>query len=473
MERIKTDICIIGGGSGGLTTAAGASQMGADVVLIEGGKMGGDCLNYGCVPSKALIAAGKHAKTARKGPVFGVNSSVDSVDFQRVHDHVREVIGTIEPLDSPERFESLGCKVILEYGRFTGPREVTAGNHVIEAKWFIIATGSTASVPPIPGLDEVDYFTNETLFDNTELPEHLMIIGGGPIGSEMAQAHRRLGAEVTILDGRMVLGRDDQELAGIVKARFREEGINLREGVRIASVKKGEGGKGVIIVFEDGEELAGSHLLVATGRVTNIDKLDLAQGGIDFNNKGVIVNDRLQSVSNKRVFAVGDVAGGLQFTHLAGYHGGIAIRNILFRLPAKASSPVPWVTYTDPEIAHVGMNEEQAREKHGAAINVLRWPFAENDRAQAERETDGLVKITTTSRGKVLGASIVGPHAGDLIQPWIIAVGTGMKIGKLAGFIAPYPTLGEVSKRAAGSYYTPKLFNDRTRGIVQFLMRFA
>ena len=470
---IKADIAVIGAGSGGLSVAAGAAQMGARTVLVEKGKMGGDCLNYGCVPSKALIAAAQAANAVRHSGRFGVNGHEPEVDFAAVHDHVHGVIAAIAPHDSVERFEGLGVEVIQGAGRFTGPREIEVDGQRVRARRFVIATGSSAAVPPIAGLDDVPYLTNETIFDLTDQPEHLIVIGGGPIGAELAQAHRRLGAEVTILEMARILGKDDPEVTDIVRRRLADEGIAMLEGISISSVARD--GNGIAVSIEqDGEErtVTGSHLLVAAGRRANVDGLNLEAAGIDYSPRGITVDARLRT-TNKRVFAIGDVAGGHQFTHVAGYHAGIVIRNALFSLPAKANhDAVPWVTYTDPEIAHVGLTEALAREKHGHAIKVVRWSFAENDRAQAERETDGLVKVVVGPKGKILGASIAGLHAGELLQPWVLAISQDLKIGAMANIIAPYPTLGEVNKRAAGSYYTPTLFSDRTRkvvGLVQHL----
>ena len=472
-ERLNVDICVIGAGSGGLTVAAGASQMGASTVLLEKGKMGGDCLNYGCVPSKAMIAAGQAAEAIRGARRFGVDAEEPRIDFERVHDHVHGVIAGIAPHDSVERFEGLGVKVIQEAGRFTGPTTVSADGYDIEARRVVIATGSSAAVPPIPGLDTVPFLTNETVFDRKAAPEHLIVIGGGPIGAELAQAHRHLGARVTILEMFSVLGKDDPELADIVKLRLQKDGIDIREGIKIERVERAANGVSVHIE-QDGakQEITGTDILVAAGRRPNIDGLDLETAGIEYSPKGIAVDQRLRT-SNKRVFAIGDVAGGYQFTHMAGYHAGIVIRNALFRLPAKVDyRAVPWVTFTTPELAHVGMSEEEAQTAHGE-IRVLRFPFAENDRAQAERETDGLVKVVTTRKGIVVGASIVGPHAGELIQSWILPISKRMHIKHMAGVILPYPTLGEVNKRAAGSFYTPTLFSDRTRKIVKFLAKFG
>jgi pyruvate/2-oxoglutarate dehydrogenase complex dihydrolipoamide dehydrogenase (E3) component len=469
MATIDTDICVIGAGSGGLSVAAGAAQMGASTVLIERGAMGGDCLNYGCVPSKSMIAAGRAADTIRHAGRFGVNGHEPQIDFGRVHDHIHGVIAAIAPNDSVERFEGLGVKVIQADARFTAPDTVEAGG-TIKARRFVLATGSRASHPPIPGLGDVPFLTNETIFERKAAPEHLIVIGGGPIGVEMAQAHRRLGAEVTVLQKGSILPKDDPDLVAIVRDRLTAEGVDLREGVDIASVQRH--GNGIAAVLSDGTRIEGSDLLVAAGRQANVDGLGLEAAGIEFSPKGVISDARLRT-TNRRVFAVGDVAGGPQFTHIAGYHAGIVIRNILFRLPAKVDySALPWVTYTDPELAHVGLTEAQARESH-KDIRVLTWNFEENDRAQAEREIEGKVKVLTLPNGRILGASIVGPHAGELIQVWCLAISQKLKIGAIASMIAPYPTLGEAGKRAAGAFYTPKLFSGRTRGLVRFLSWFG
>ncbi len=476
-DCIEADLCIIGAGSGGLSVAAGAAQMGARVVLIEKGKMGGDCLNYGCVPSKALIAAAATADSVRHAGRFGVNGHEPAVDFPAVRDHLRGVIAAIAPHDSVERFEGLGVKVIQATARFTGPREVMAGDSRVKARRFVIATGSRAAVPPIPGLDAVPYLTNETIFDLAERPEHLIVIGGGPIGAELAQAQRRLGARVSLLEMFKVLGRDDPDVTALARRQLVTDGVEIHEGIAIRKVARD--GNAIAVTFEEaGEEitLSGSHLLVAAGRRVSVEGLNLEAAGVSYSNKGNEVDRRLRS-SNRRIFAVGDVAlveglGSYQFTHVAGYHAGIVIRNALFMLPAKVKyDALPWVTYTDPEVAHVGLTEAQAREKHGDSIRVLTWSFAENDRAQAERVTEGLVKVVVGARGRILGASIASRHAGELLHPWVLAIGQGLKIGALANMIAPYPTLGEVSKRVAGNYYTPSLFSERTRKIVRFLQR--
>ncbi len=464
---LAPDLCIIGAGSGGLAVAAGAAQMGAAVVLVERGMMGGDCLNFGCVPSKSLLAAARLADLARRGAALGITSARPDVDFAAAADGVQNVIAAIAPNDSVERFEGLGVEVLRGEARFTSPQSVRAGEIEIRPRRFVIATGSYPAVPPIPGLAEVSYLTNETIFANRDRPDHLIVIGGGPIGIEMAQAHCRLGARVTLLDVGPVLPRDDPELVASLTGHLAGEGIAIRPDVEITGIERD--GDAIVARLVDGERIAGSHLLVAAGRRPSIEALDLPAAGIEATAKGITVDARLRT-TNPRAFAIGDVAGGPQFTHIALYQAGIVIRNALFRLPAKVDyRALPWVTYTDPELAQVGLTQAAA----GEEARVLRWPFVENDRAQTERDTEGLVKVVLGRNGRILGASILGTGAGDLILPWALAIAQKLKIGALANLIVPYPTRGEASKRAAGCYYTPTLFSPRTRRLVRFLARFG
>ncbi|MEM8630785.1 MAG: FAD-dependent oxidoreductase [Pseudomonadota bacterium] len=471
MERIETDICIIGAGSGGLSIAAGAVQMGARVVLIEGNKMGGDCLNFGCVPSKALIAAGKKAHAMQTGKPFGVTPVVPTVSYAAAKDHVQHAINTIAPVDSQERFEGLGVKVIREWARFISETEVEAGDHVITARRFVVATGSGPLVPPIPGLDRVPYYTNETIFDLREKPDHLLIIGGGPIGVELAQAHVRLGSKVTVIEGAKALGRDDPELAAVVLDSLRAEGIEIAEDALAEEVLTDD--SKLTVKTKDGRSFSGSHMLVAAGRAVNVEKLNLDAANVRWDPKGVKVGADLRSVSNRRVYAVGDAAGGLQFTHVAGYHAGVVIRSILFGLPSKARTDhIPYVTYTDPELAQVGLTEAEAKKAHGLALTVAEFEYAENDRAIAEGKTKGKIKVMVV-KGRPVGASIVGAQAGELIGLWALALANRMKMSQIAGMVAPYPTLTEVSKRAAGAYFSPKLFDSpRVKQIVGLVQKY-
>jgi pyruvate/2-oxoglutarate dehydrogenase complex dihydrolipoamide dehydrogenase (E3) component len=468
---LQADLCIIGAGSGGLSVAAGAAQMGAAVVLIEKHRMGGDCLNTGCVPSKALLAAAHAAQAVRASGRFGVNGHEPAVDFAGVHAHVHGVIAAIAPHDSVERFAGLGVHVIQAAGRFTGPEEVEAGGQRIRARRFVVATGSSPALPPVPGLADIPFLTNETVFGLSERPEHLLVLGGGPIGVEMAQAFRRLGAAVTLVERAGILPRDEPEAVAVLRHRLVEEGIVLHEGAEPRAARRGAngvelelGGQGVPVV------LRGTHLLVAAGRRPGTADLGLDAAGVATTPRGITVDARLRS-TNRRVFAIGDVAGGPQFTHIAGYHAGIVIRNALFGLPARADyAALPWVTYADPELAHVGLTEAAAREA-GREVSTLLQPLSGNDRAQAERETEGLAKIVLGRRGRILGATIVAPRAGEMIGLWGLAIQRRLPIGAIASSLAPYPTLSEISKRAAGGFYTPRLFGARTRRLVGLVQR--
>ncbi|MBO0737684.1 MAG: FAD-dependent oxidoreductase, partial [Alphaproteobacteria bacterium] len=452
MGPLTPDLCVIGAGAAGLSVAAGAAQMGAEVVLIERGLMGGDCLNFGCVPSKSLLAAARLADLGRRGAALRVASTPSRVDFAAAMDGVQKVIATLAPKDSVERFERLGVRVVQAEARFTSPRTIHAGATEIRPRRFIIATGSHPAIPEIPGLDRIAYLTNETVFANRELPEHLIIVGGGPIGIEMAQAHCRLGSRVTVLDNGPVLPRDDPEVVAMLLERLAAEGIAIRPRIDIAAVDRGDAG--IMVRLADGERIVGSHLLVAAGRRPSIEALDLPAAGITATGSGITVDARLRT-TNRRAFAIGDVAGGPQFTHIALYQAGIVIRNALFRLPAKVDyRALPWTTYTDPELAQVGLTEPAARAAD-RDVRVTRWPFVDNDRAQTERDIEGIVKVVLRRGGRVVGASILGAGAGDLIVPWALAISQNLKIGALANLVVPYPTRSEASKRAAACYYTP------------------
>ncbi len=473
-EILKPDICVIGAGSGGLSVAAAAAAFGVDVVLIEKGKMGGDCLNYGCVPSKAILAAGKTAHTMRSAEKFGIASVEPDVSFRDVNAHIQDVISTIAPNDSVERFTALGVKVIEDEGKFVDKKTVSAGGYSIRARRFVIATGSSAFVPPIPGLESVDYFTNETLFENKRRIRKLVVIGGGPIGMEMAQAHRRLGCRVTVVEGAKALGKDDPEMTSILLDKLANEGIEIIEGAQVSNVEP-SGKSGVRVICEkDGGEIVvdGSDILVATGRSANTGGLDLEKAGITFERHGINVDKNLKT-SNSRVYAIGDVAGGPQFTHVAGYHAGLVIRGILFRLSASPdTSIIPWVTYTEPELGQVGLNEEEARDRY-RSIQVHRWPYHENDRAIAERKTVGHIKIIALKNGRIVGATILGSGAGEMLNMWSLVIQKKLKLKDMTGFISPYPTMSEIGKRAAVSSYAPMAGNPWVRRIISFLRIFG
>jgi pyruvate/2-oxoglutarate dehydrogenase complex dihydrolipoamide dehydrogenase (E3) component len=468
---VRVDLCVIGAGAGGLTVAAAAAQLGVSVVLIEKHKMGGDCLNYGCVPSKALIAAARRAHLMRTSGPFGIVPTNPTISYKGVHDHVHRVIASIAPNDSAERFTGLGVHVIRAAAQFISRDTVLAGEHRIKARRFVIATGSSPAIPPIPGLDGVPYFTNETIFDNGAQLDHLVIIGGGPIGLELAQAYVRLGSRVTVLEALKALGKDDPELSEVVLKRLRAEGVEIREGALVEHIA---GGARLIDVHisEGGAPgvVQGSNLLVATGRSPNVAGLNLEAAGIKYDKRGIKVSKGLLT-SNSRVFAIGDVVGGAQFTHIANYHAGIVLRRALFRVPATVDSDIfSWVTFTEPELAHVGLSEDAARKRNGR-LRVFRWPYSENDRAHTERDTDGFVKVVTNAKGKILGASIVGPHAGELIQMWSLALTQGLNIKAMTQWISPYPTFSEINKRAAYGYYATAAASPFVRKLVGWLAK--
>lgn len=475
--HLQADIAIIGGGAGGLSVAAGASQMGANVVLVEHKKMGGDCLNVGCVPSKSLLAAAKSAYQIQQTEKFGVSTQSVEINFSKVMQHVKSVIDAITHNDSVERFEGLGVKVILSDAKFLNQNTLLAGEYEITAKRFVIATGSSPFVPPIPGLKDIAFYTNETIFDLTEKPSHLIVIGGGPIGCELAQAFLMLGCKVTVLEMFNIMPRDDGELVEIMRKNFISQGLEIHENIKILEIQninKMNGVKEKVIKIESQGEIktiSGSHVLVSAGRRPNVNQLDLENAKVIYSPKGIQVDQYLRSSSNKKIYAIGDCAGSYQFTHIAAYHAGIVIKNILFKLFAKTDySVVPWVTYTEPELAQVGLIEKEAVQKY-KDCRILSWTFEENDRAQAEKETLGKIKVITDKKGYILGVSMLGKNAGELLLPWIILMQNKLKISKMTDCIVPYPTLSEISKRAAGQFYTPLLFSDKMKKWVRLIQR--
>lgn len=470
-ETLTPDICVIGAGSGGLSVAAAAAAFGVPVVLIEKGKMGGDCLNVGCVPSKSLIAAARRAHDARNAGIFGIGVGDVDVVYENVHRHIHDVIDAIASNDSAARFTGLGVRVLQTEARFVDACTVAAGDKwLVKARRFVLATGSSPAVPPIPGLDKTPYLTNETIFDLRQCPSHLIVIGAGPIGLELAQAFRRLGAQVTLLEAAKPLSKEDAECAQIVLDQLQREGVALRSGAKIARTS-GERGA-VQVMLEGGDVIEGSHLLIATGRKAAVAALDLDKAGIKTGSGGILT-DRGLRTTNKRVYAIGDVIGGMQFTHLANYHAGLVIRNALFRLPVTVNNDiVPRVTFTDPELAHVGLTEADARERY-RAIRILRWPFHDNDRAQTERDTRGHIKVVTTRRGKIVGATIVGSQAGELLAAWSFAIQQGVNIRAMTAVVLPYPTRAEAGKRAAIEFYLSGLTSPLLRRIITWLRRFG
>lgn len=470
METVHCDVCVIGAGSAGLSVAAGAAQLGAKTILFERGAMGGDCLNYGCVPSKALLAAAGRAQAIREAHIFGIEASEPKVDFAKLMTHVRGVIAQIAPHDSVERFEGLGVRVIKADAKFTGPGQVSGGDVCVKAKRIVIAAGSQAAVPPIPGLDTVPYLTNETIFSLTQQPRHLLIVGGGPIGIEMAQAFVRLGSAVTVLEAATLLPKDEPSMVDELRQTLRQEGVTIRENAKVTRIVPA--GEAIAISVEgEAAPITGSHVLIAAGRKPRIDGLNLDAANIATNKKGVVVDSRLRTTA-KHVYAIGDIAGGPQFTHVAGYHGGLTIRNALFRLPAKVDyRTLPWVTYTEPELAHIGMTEADARKQYGDAVHIIAQDIAKNDRAQAQRATAGRIRIITRRGKQILGVSILGEHAGELIALWSLAMNQNLKASALLGLMLPYPTVSEISKTAISAYYAPKLFSKWPRLAVRLLLK--
>ncbi len=473
---LRPDLCVIGAGSAGLSVASIAASLGAFVVLVEKGRMGGECLNAGCVPSKALLAAAGRAHEMRNAGSFGVGGGEPVVDFSQVRRHVRDAIAAIAPMDSRERYRAMGVRVIEAEARFTGTGTVLAGGRIIEARRFVIATGSRPAVPRIPGLDDVPFLTSETIFDLAERPENLVVLGGGSVGVEIAQAYRRLGADVILVEaGERILAREDPEMTAAVERSLRREGVDIRMGIAIDRVEsRPDGSISVVLGGRDGGVLPASHLLVATGRRPVCDGLGLEAAGIAVNESGIVVDRRLKT-TNPRVYAIGDCAGGAgaggRFTHVANHQAGLVIRNALFRLPVRMGrAPVPRVVYAAPELASVGLTEAEAQLEY-KAVRILRWAFVDNDRARTEKATEGHVKAVVTPRGRILGCSIVGGHAGELIMPWVLAMTRGLKVSDLAGLVYPYPTFSEVTKGAAVEFLKPSAQNPWIRRLIGLARR--
>ena len=472
LQKLKADIVVIGGGSAGLSTAAGAAMLDLKVVLFEKGEMGGDCLNYGCVPSKALLSAAKSAQSIREAGKYGVSAGEPVIDWEGVKSHVQNAIDTIAPIDSQERFEGLGCTVIREYARFKDANTIVSQSVEVKAKRIVIASGSTAFIPPIPGLSDTPFITNEEIFHLPELPGHLLILGGGPIGMEMAQAFRRLGSDVTVIEMSKALSRSEPDHAEVAIGQLRKEGVTILEGHKATMVSGSAGAITVDMENADGHaSVEGTHLLVAVGRKAAIDGLDLEAGNVANDGRHVTVGQSLRSKSNKKVWALGDVAGLGQFTHQAGWHASVFTRRALFKQRTVADSlPPPAVTYTSPEIAQLGMTEAEARAAHGDAVKTTSFPFHENDRAIAEGKTLGEAKIIVKG-SKILGAHVVGEGAGDIIQLVSVAMSNKLKLTALTNFISPYPTRAEVVKRAASAHYTPVVFGSKMKKLVSILKR--
>lgn len=466
------DLLVIGAGAAGLSIAAGAAQLGVKTALVERDRMGGDCLNFGCVPSKALLAAAHTANAIRGARRLGLHVAIFDIDWEVVRSHVQSVIAAIAPNDSEARFTGLGVTVLRGEARFTGPDAVSVDGRTVTAKQFVIAAGSRPVVPPIPGLADIPHWTNAELFNLSQKPTHLLILGGGPIGLEMADAFASLGCPVTVIEAATIANRDDAELVDGLRIALTRRGVTILEGVAVTSAEPGP-----VLALQDGRRIAGSHLLVAVGRQPNLETLKLEAAGVVASRLGVVTDRGLRCQGNKRVYAVGDIAdpigiGPRAFTHVGLYHAGIVIRRALFRLPARLNyAALPRVTYTDPELAQTGVTEAEAKAA-GRRIRVLRWPMSENDRAVAEQDETGLVKLVV-SGNRVIGAGILAPQAGEMIGQWTLAITRKIPLSAMAGLIVPYPTRSEAGKRAAGSFYAARLFSERTKAVVRFLGRLS
>ncbi|MDE1933538.1 NAD(P)/FAD-dependent oxidoreductase [Bradyrhizobium sp.] len=470
MTASAFDVCVIGGGAAGLSVAAGTSQLRLKTVLIERGAMGGECLNSGCIPSKALLAAGKAAHHRDVADIPGVSGGSAQVDFAAVKDGLRAVIAAIAPHDSVARFEQLGVTVLQDSARFVDSHSIEVGGATLRARWFVVATGSKPVVPKIPGLDPSKVLTNETIFKLRDKPDHLVIVGGGPIGVELAIAHRRLGIAVTVLERYSILPQDEPELVEQLRDVLRREGITFWEHVEIVSIDHPPEGV-VVRIRKDGliHAVSGSHLLAAAGRQPVFEDLRLDAAGIAHSGRGIAVDARLRT-SRRHIFALGDVIDAPHFTHIAGYQAGIVVRNLAFRLPAKVDyQALPWVTYADPELAHVGLTEAEARKHYGGKVQIQHVILKRNDRAVAERHFEGAIKIVLSSRDKIIGASILAPSAGEMIGLWCLAVRKKLSLRAITDLMLPYPTLGEIGKTAASQHYQSILFSDKTRRLVRAL----
>jgi pyruvate/2-oxoglutarate dehydrogenase complex dihydrolipoamide dehydrogenase (E3) component len=470
----KYNVVVIGGGTAGLVTAAGTAGLGGRVALIEGHKMGGDCLNYGCVPSKALISSAKLIHHIRRGEDFGLRAMEPQFTFEEVFERMRRRRTKIEPHDSKERFEGLGVDVFLGMARFLSPHEVEVDGTRLEATNFVIATGTKALVPPIAGLDSVSYYTNETIFDEMpSKPESMMILGGGPIGCEFAQVMARLGVRVTLVELLpRLLPRDDPEAGALMTDWFREEGIEVLTGAKAVAFEK-KNGK-ILARIESGQDkqtLETEALLVAAGRIPKTEGLGLEEAGVDYDRKG-INTDATLATSQSHIFACGDIVGPYQFTHTADYQARIVVRNILFPWKkAKADySWVPWVTYTDPEVAQVGLNQEEAKNK-GVSHSVYRFGWDGLDRAITDSEEKGFIKVLTPpGKDRILGATVVGVHGGEVLHELVVAGKHGVGLSRLSATIHAYPTLSQSVQRVGDMFQRTKL-TARVAGIFKWLYR--
>lgn len=477
MTSFDYDIAVLGGGAAGLTTAAGCAQTGAKTLVIEKEEhLGGDCLHYGCVPSKTLIRSANICHLMHHSSVFGLPKvDIPPVEFHLIARRIQKVIETIQEHDSPERFCKLGAAVKTAKATFVDDHEISLedGTRITAEKW-VIATGSHSSIPAIPGLDSVPYLTNRDIFTLQKLPQSMIILGGGPIAVEMAQAFARLGSKVTIIQrSGQILSREDPDLANILQEHLENEGVAVRTQAVITRIFEDkdairvqtQNAEGKLMLFE------AEKLLVALGRSPNIADLNLEKAGVDFTAQGIVVDQRLRT-SQKHIYAAGDVTGNHLFTHAAGYEGGIVVSNAAFHLPRKVDyTLMPWCTYTDPELAGIGYTEKQAGAEN-ISYQVITETFATNDRALAEGDDTGLLKLLLDAKEKPIGVQILGPHAGELMGEWVAFFNSGMKLSTLASSVHPYPTLAEINKRVAGTFFGPKIFSETVRKALTFFFQF-
>ena len=472
MTDYDYDIGIIGGGAGGLTVAAGAAQLGARTILIEKEKeLGGDCLHFGCVPSKTLIKSAHVYHLMKNAKKFGLPQvSPPPVNFRNISARIKSVISTIQQHDSEERFCSLGARVEFGQPYFTDAHAVRLNGNTHTAKNWIIASGSSADIPPIKGLDKTPFITNREIFYLDQLPKSMIVMGAGPVGIEMAQAFNRFGTAVTVV-GRapQILPKDDPDLTDEVMDILSAEGVKFYTSHSIEAVSDLGNQRQVTLKGKTGNTLSlkAQMLLVALGRAANVEGLGLDTIGIEHDRHGIKVDQRMRT-NHKHIYAVGDVNGGFQFTHAAGYEGGIVISNAIFRLPRKADyTYMPWCTYTDPPLGNIGMTEKMAR---AAGVNYTVWTeeFKGNDRSQAEGEKKGKIKMILNEKEKPIGVQILGSHAGDLLAEWVAVLNGKVKLATLAAAVHPYPTIGEINKRVAGNFFSPKIFSKKMQKGLKF-----
>ena len=464
------DLAIIGAGSAGLTAARFAARLGRRVALIEANRVGGDCTWTGCVPSKALLHAASVAHTIRAGGTYGVQASEPEVDFARVMGRVRRVIEQIYSAESPDVLSGEGIDVVEGKARFEDAHSVSVGNRSISAKHFLICTGASPFVPPIPGLAETPYLTYESFWELEELPARLIVIGGGPIGCELAQACQRLGSRVTLVEALdRLLPNDDPEAAQIVADALARDGVDLRLGAPVESVSTNESGS--ITVTAGGEEVVGDRILVAVGRRPNVDGMGLDKAGVEHSTAGITVDNYLRT-NARNIYAAGDCIGGFQFAHYAGYQGAMAVRNVLLpgRSKARPAHP-PWATFTDPEVAHVGYTEEQARERYGDAVRTATLPMGSIDRAVTDGAAAGFIKVVHRHKGTVLGATVVGRNAAEALQGWAVAFERGLSMGEVARAMQAYPSLGTGNQQVAWDAYLDRLTSGFTGRALRWLAR--